>query len=199
MYDYRNWSPKKRRAALVERAAHQFPLHSPPHISDPDKFRLITGACFEHTHILDSPTRIAWFEQQLVEHIAGQNLSLAAWVVLPNHYHLLVKIPEIKYFSKAQGQLHGRTSRELNREDGLQGKRQVWCRCSDRVIRSKRHYFTTLNYIHNNPVKHGYVDRWGDWPYSSFHSYLENKGRQWLEEIWHDHPLLNYGDKWDIM
>jgi len=199
MYDYRNWSPKKRRAALVERAAHQFPLHSPPHISDPDKFRLITGACFEHTHILDSPTRIAWFEQQLVEHITGQNLSLAAWVVLPNHYHLLVKIPEIKYFSKAQGQLHGRTSRELNREDGLQGKRQVWCRCSDRVIRSKRHYFTTLNYIHNNPVKHGYVDKWGDWAYSSFHWYLENKGRDWLIELWREYPVLNYGDKWDVM
>ena len=66
-------------------------------------------------------------------------------------------------------------------------------------MRSERHYFTTLNYIHNNPVKHGYVDKWGDWAYSSFHWYLENKGRDWLIELWREYPVLNYGDKWDVM
>ena len=190
MYDYRNWSPEKQKAALAERVAHQYPLHSPPHIADPDNFRIITGACYEHKQILHSPTRLAWFVQQLLNHINSQSLSLAAWVVLPNHYHLLVKIPEIKAFTKAQGQLHGRTSLEMNREDKLQGKRQVWFRCEDRCMRSERHYFTTLNYIHNNPVKHGYVEKWGDWPYSSFHSYFESKGRDWLVDLWYEYPAF---------
>ena len=66
-------------------------------------------------------------------------------------------------------------------------------------MRSERHYFTTLNYIHNNPVKHGYVDKWGDWPCSSYHWYLENKGRDWLLELWHEFPVLNYGDQWDVL
>jgi putative transposase len=26
-----------------------------------------------------------------------------------------------------------------------------------------------IDYVHINPVKHGYVTRVGDWPYSSFH------------------------------
>jgi len=31
-----------------------------------------------------------------------------------------------------------------------------------------------MDYLHYNPVKHGYVDRVGDWPHSTFHS-LVNK------------------------
>lgn len=122
MYEYRNWPREKQKAALAERVARRYPLHSPPHIADPDSFRIITGACFEHKHILNSPTRLAWFEQQLLDHISNQNLPISAWVILPNHYHVLVKIPEIKAFTRAQGQLHGRTSLEMNREDNLQGK-----------------------------------------------------------------------------
>ena len=196
MYDYRKWKPEKQAAALKERVAHGFPLHSPPHLPEPDAFGIITGACFEHQPILQSPDRLKWFELQLLGHLKKQPLEIAAWVVLPNHYHVLAKIPDIKAFTKAQGQLHGRTSYKINNKDNQQG-RKVWFRCTDRAMRSERHYFTTLNYIHNNPVKHGYVDRWHEWPYSSFHWYLENKGRDWLVDMWKEYPVLNYGDKWD--
>ena len=64
-------------------------------------------------------------------------------------------------------------------------------------MRSERHYFVTLNYIHNNPVKHGYVNQWGDWPYSSFSWYLQEKGREWLLDLWREYPVLNYGSGWD--
>jgi len=198
MYDYRKWNREKQAAALKERVAHRFPLHSPPHIPEPDAYRIITGVCFEHKPILEAPARLKWFEQQLLDHLRQHSLEVAAWVVLPNHYHILVKIPNIKRFTKAQGQLHGRTSFEINQEDNAQ-KRQVWFRCSDQVMRGERHYFATLNYIHNNPVKHGYVDKWGDWAYSSYHWYLENKGRDWLVELWQEYPVLNYGDQWDIL
>ena len=40
-----------------------------------------------------------------------------------------------------------------------------------------------VDYIHYNPVKHGYVDRPCDWPWSSFHRYVR-KG--WYEEAWGD-------------
>lgn len=64
-------------------------------------------------------------------------------------------------------------------------------------MRSDRHFYTTINYIHNNPVKHGYVDKWSEWPYSTFHWYLEKKGRAWLVDLWREYPVLNYGEKWD--
>jgi putative transposase len=65
-------------------------------------------------------------------------------------------------------------------------------------MRSESHYYTTLNYIHDNPVKHGYVTKWTDWPCSSVHWYLETKGREWLADCWRNYPVLNYGDKWDL-
>jgi putative transposase len=197
MYDYRTWTREQRAAALSERKQRGYPWHSPPHLAEAGRFRIITGTCYEHAKILATHERLAWFEDELLNHIKNQNLSCAAWVVLPNHYHLLVKIDHIKRFSRAQGQLHGRTSLEMNREDDEVG-RKVWYRCQDRCMRSEAHYYTTLNYIHNNPVKHGYVDKWEDWPYSSFHWYLERKGRDWLLELWRDFPVLNYGDKWDV-
>jgi putative transposase len=56
-----------------------------------------------------------------------------------------------------------------------------------------------MNYIHNNPVKHGYVAKWQDWPFSSAHWYLEMKGHDWLLENWRDYPVLDYGNDWDVL
>ena len=196
MYRWRDWTPAERATALAERQERGFPWHGPPHLAEAGSYRIITGTCYEHKHILTADKRLAYFENQLLSHVKNQSLDCVAWVVLPNHYHLLVKIGDIKAFTRAQGKLHGRTSFEWNREDGTVG-RSVWYRCQDRVMRSEAHYHTTINYIHNNPVKHGYVEKWGDWPYSSFHWYLKEKGREWLLDLWRECPVLNYGDKWD--
>ena len=157
----------------------------------------MTGTCFEHQRILHDTSRLAWFEDKLLSQLREFQTSCAAWVVLPNHYHVLVKIEEFRAFARSIGQLHGRTSFEMNREDDARG-RQVWYRSQDRCMRSEAHYFTTLNYIHNNPVKHGYVKKWTEWPYSSIHWYLKTKGRDWLLDVWRSYPVLNYGDAWDL-
>jgi putative transposase len=103
----------------------------------------------------------------------------------------------MKAFGRGIGQLHGRTSFEMNREDAARG-RTVWYDYEDRCMRSDAHFHTSLNYVHNNPVKHGYVEKWQDWPYSSVHWYLETNGRDWLLDLWLCYPVRNYGDKWDV-
>ncbi len=84
----------------------------------------------------------------------------------------------------------------MNAEDHARG-RQVWCRCQDRIMRSERHFYTSINYIHNNPVKHGYVKKWQEWPWSSVHWYLQEKTRDWLLDLWRQYPVLDYGKGWD--
>lgn len=64
-------------------------------------------------------------------------------------------------------------------------------------MRSDRHFGTTLNYIHNNPVKHGLTRRWQDWPFSSVHWYVNELGRDRLIENWLEYPVLDYGAGWD--
>ena len=55
-----------------------------------------------------------------------------------------------------------------------------------------------MNYIHHNPVKHGYVDKWQDWPWSSAAEFLARVGRETAEKIWREYPILDYGKKWDV-
>jgi putative transposase len=43
-------------------------------------------------------------------------------------------------------------------------------------MKSERHFWVTLNYVHHNPVHHGYVKRWLDWPWSSARQYLAETG-----------------------
>ncbi len=45
----------------------------------------------------------------------------------------------------------------------------VW----EHLIRDEADYERHVDYIHYNPVKHGYVDRATEWPYSSIRRYIK--------------------------
>ena len=74
---------------------------------------------------------------------------------------------------------------------------KVWHGVADRAMRDTSHFWATLNYIHHNPVRHGYAESWHDWPWSSASSYLEEVGRSQAESIWKSYPVLDYGKGWD--
>ncbi|OGV69525.1 MAG: hypothetical protein A3K19_27885 [Lentisphaerae bacterium RIFOXYB12_FULL_65_16] len=197
MYDYRRMTPEQRAYVLDLRKTRGHPWHGPPHAGNEAGYRIVTAACYEHRHLLSTPERLEWFEDELLATLHCAGVVCAAWCVLPNHYHALVLIEDVRGFSRVLGQLHGRTSHRVNLDDGTPG-RKVWFRCQDRFMRSERHFHTTCNYIHHNPVRHGYVHKWQDWLFSSVHGYLETKGRDWLLDMWREYPLKNYGDKWDV-
>ena len=60
------------------------------------------------------------------------------------------------------------TSRRKRKERGI-WQRRFW----DHVIRDELDFERHLDYIHYNPVKHGYVQCPCDWPYSSFQRWVE--------------------------
>jgi putative transposase len=196
MYDYRQMTQGQQQAIVTARKRRGYPWHGPPHPGAPEAYRIVTATCYEHRSILATPERLQWFEQELLETLNVLQADCAAWCLLPNHYHVLVRIVEMSVLMRSLGQLHGRTSFRMNQEDDCRG-RKVWHRCQDRCMRSEAHFYTSLNYIHHNPVKHGYVRKWQDWPFSSVHWYLQTKGRDWLLDGWRQYPVLNYGAKWD--
>ncbi len=59
-------------------------------------------------------------------------------------------------------------SRERKGERGI-WQRRYW----EHVIRDERDLHNHLDYIHYNPVKHGHVKTAIEWPYSSFHRFVE--------------------------
>jgi putative transposase len=78
------------------------------------------------------------------ERANASGLLIHAWVVLPNHYHLLVGLTEFAALGRVVRGVHGSTARQWNLEDGAVG-RKVWYHYSDRAIRSDAHFFTTIN------------------------------------------------------
>lgn len=104
-----------------------------------------------------------------------------AWVVLPDHLHCVWTLPPgdddfsnrwrlIKQgFSKALPITERRSAiRKARGERGI-WQRRFW----EHVIRNDIDYAAHVDYCHINPLKHGYVNRVVDWPYSSFHRHVE--------------------------
>lgn len=199
MYLWRRLSDEERGEVLELRKARGLPWHRPPHreFEGPVTF-IITAACYEHRHIVGSSRhRMADFEKTILDACAEAAANTFAWCILPNHYHLLTRTDNIKLLRKEIGKVHGRTARTWNLEDEQIG-RKVWFNYVDRDMKSERHYWASLNYIHNNAVHHGYVEKWQDWPYSSVHQFLAQIGREEARRIWHEYPVLDYGKGWDI-
>jgi putative transposase len=187
-------TPEEREAVLAERQLYQRPWHGPPHY-DGEGIFLITAACYEHRPTIGvHPARLAGFESDLLESAAVSQIY--AWVVLPNHYHILIHSANIHASVQSLGQLHGRTSYRWNSEDHSRG-RKVWHRAAETLMKSEGHFWATLNYVLHNPVRHGYVTHWQDWPFSSASEYLADTPREEAERRWREYPILDYGAEWD--
>ena len=197
-YDYRQITPEQRAELVRQRKERGYPLHAPPHPFRFPGYYLITAVNYEHAHIMADPARRTTFEARLLEEMNAVGAESAGWVVLPNHYHILLGVQTFDIIPKVIKRLHNGSSYEWNRTDGLAGQRRVWYKYYDRMIRNQEHYFQTLNYIHLNPHKHGYVQDPNEWPWSSLSMYYEERGRQWLREKWTEYtPPRGFGDGWD--
>jgi putative transposase len=104
-----------------------------------------------------------------------------AVVVLPDHLHCLwVLPPGDTNFSERWGLIKAGFSRTIEKGERVsvsrkkRGERGIWQRRFwDHMIRDDVDYQRHFNYIHWNPVKHNLVRHVADWPYSSFHAYVE--------------------------
>jgi REP element-mobilizing transposase RayT len=84
---------------------------------------------------------------------AVSDYTLHAWVVMPNHVHLLITV--LNDVSKALQKLKGVYAMEANQHLGLRG-RPFWQRESyDRLVRDDAEFRRVENYIVENPVKAG--------------------------------------------
>lgn len=109
-----------------------------------------------------------------------------AWVLLPDHLHCVWTLPEgdadfstrwmkiKRTVSLACGKNYRRTdwmsASKLKHRESTIWQRRFW----EHRIRDENDFFRHVDYIHFNPVKHGYVQRAKDWPYSTFHRYVRD-------------------------
>jgi putative transposase len=104
-----------------------------------------------------------------------------AWVVLPEHMHCVMELPEgdadfakrwmlIKMlFSRGIPKNENRTKVRIKRRERGIWQRRYW----EHLIKDEKDYQAHMDYVHINPVKHGLVKQVKDWPYSTFHKLVE--------------------------
>ena len=196
MYNSRKMNEQQRVDTLAYRNIQNLPLHSPPHFDEGLKTYLITAAIYEHRNIIHDEKRRMEIQEDLIGKISEmENSDVHAWVIMQNHYHILVKT-DLFMLQKTISRIHNGFSTRWNREDGTPG-RKVWYRFSDRHIRSDAHYWASVNYIHMNPVKHGYVIDPSDWKSSSFRIYQEKLGTEKMCSLSQTYPIDKMGVGWD--
>lgn len=104
-----------------------------------------------------------------------------AWVVLPEHMHAVWTLPPGDTdFSKRWRLIKSSFSRALPKTEyrsnvrKASGERGIWQRHFwEHLIRDEKDFERHVDYVHVNPVKHGLVTQVSQWPYSSFHRYVE--------------------------
>ncbi len=100
----------------------------------------------------------------------NQGWELEDWVILDNHYHIMVNGPGNEIFlSKFIAEYHKFTALFMKKNYAELAKLpKVFNNYWDTCITYERSYFARLNYLYNNPVKHGYVRKAHDYEWGSF-------------------------------
>ncbi|NOZ21468.1 MAG: transposase [Planctomycetes bacterium] len=125
--------------------------------------------------------RLAWKRVQ-----SERPFDLQALCLLPDHLHCVWVLPEgDSDYSTRWAEIKGLFTRHFCAQGGREGQRNpsrrrrreaaVWQRRFwEHVVRDEEDFEKHVDYIHFNPVKHGYVQRAKDWPWSTFHRYVRD-------------------------
>ncbi len=122
-----------------------------------------------------------------------RDITIIAWVILENHLHWIAVGPELsrrvgefKSFTatsilrEAEKQRHHTFLQELNyfkARHKLDQEHQLWQEGSHpQIIESDDVMWQKVEYIHNNPLRRGFVDDALHWRYSSARSYARKEG-----------------------
>ena len=125
-------------------------------LSHPEAARLIQNALFHFDHV---------------------RYRLLAWVIMPNHVHVLIEQFDVCGLGKIVQSWKSFTARRINAQwEGLcsdlhihaKREQRLWHReYWDRYIRDERHLSSVITYIHENPVQAKLVQNSSDWQWSS--------------------------------
>ncbi len=153
------------------------------HISGGTYF--FTIVTFQRRAILTQPDHVMLL-REIISSVKKQHpFVIDAWVLLPDHMHCIWTLPEgDQDYSKRIGLLKSGFSKQVNpkfyfEHGGSVSRRKhresvIWQRRFwEHTILDERDFRQHMDYVHFNPVKHGLVQRVVDWPYSTFHRYVQ--------------------------
>ena len=136
-------------------------------------FHFLTFSCFRRLPLFSAPEMKNLFLDELEITQIRYELGVLAYVVMPEHVHLLLTEPEEAPLSSALQVLKQSVSRKARKFGLYRARHAFWeTRYFDFNVWTRAKQTEKLRYIHRNPVTRGLVEKPEDWSWSSFRHYL---------------------------
>jgi len=165
--------------------------HRPPHIYIDNTYYFITVSTLHKKPFFDTDQKKDFIKKALHAACHTYNYDLIAWVILDNHLHSLLKIGNSALLPQYIRSIQGKSAGELNKLLGAHGIRR-WYQYWDTCIRDEEGLWKCVNYIHQNPVKHGYVKKMEDYIFSSYRRQLSLYGKEWLHSCFERYSIISF-------
>jgi len=135
------------------------------------QLHFITFSCYRRLPFLEDPEPKDTLERVIERARQSHSLTIYAYVLMPEHVHLLTDEPETRTLSSFLRVLKGESSKLLK------GSREkFWqTRYYDFNTFTTEKFVEKVQYIHRNPVTRGLVTRPEDYRWSSFNHYASGE------------------------
>lgn len=166
----------------------------PPHFYQDERFYFLTAKTVNSKAFFNSTRKKNIILSALNNALKEYQFGIFAWVILDNHYHCQIKVKQgtnLPYFVQ---KAHGLSARDLNSLEDIKG-RKIWWNYWDKCLNVEKDFWVHFNYIHNNPLKHGYIkhfDELASYQFSSYQYYLKTKGQKWLDSVFEQYPVIDF-------
>jgi putative transposase len=142
----------------------------------PNSIVFITSVTKDRIKIFNSKENMDLYWDVMRKLMLLHLFEMMAYTIMPDHFHWLIKLPqENPNFSKILLSFKGNFTYQYKKIHNSSTPLTLWQRRFwDHVIRDEKDFCVHLDYIHWNPVRHGFVKEPEHWIHSSFKSWVEN-------------------------
>jgi REP element-mobilizing transposase RayT len=138
----------------------------PKHRTKPGETYFVTTDTWERRKVFLKGTAAELVEAKLFEYRDKGHYCVHSYVVMPEHFHVLLTPGKTTTLERAMGLIKGGSSFEIGK--ALHMQFPVWHEgFTEHEIRDEEDYETHVRYIESNPVKAGLVRETKDYPYCS--------------------------------
>ena len=137
-----------------------------PRVDIPGHTYFVTCSVDRRRHLLTCARRAEALIALYAEARDRGDIALHGYVVMPDHYHVVLTLRAASSVSNVVRRAHSALSRMILREAATEGR--IWQRrFYDHVVRDERDCHEKLAYMHQNPVVRGVVGDAREYPWSS--------------------------------
>jgi putative transposase len=137
-----------------------------PHRTGPGRTYFVSSATWERRELFRTPRTAELLVARIVACRERGAYLLHEFVVMPNHFHLLLTPAENTSLERDVHLIKGGFSFEFQKQSG--NRMELWqVGFHDWTIWDAEDYRAKVRYIHMNPVQAHLVERAKDWPYGS--------------------------------